>query len=407
MVPVKQPMKQPMKQGHQIDGRKDMDFGFSEEQEAVREAARRYAADRLAPAYATREAAGCVEQDLLAEMGRLGFIGADLPEEAGGHGLDCVTAGLITEAIAYGDFNVSYVPLLASLQGSILAAHASTEVARAVIPEICAGQSIVALGLTEPGGGSDAANLRLRARRDGTDFVLDGEKTSISFATQADRVILFARTGEPEDRAKGVSAFLVSLNQEGVSRTAFDDLGSAAVGRGSIFFDGVRVAADKMIGDEGQGFRQVMNGFDYSRALIGLQCLAAARASLDETWGYITERQAFGKPIAAYQGVTQPLAEAETLLEAARLVCYKTLWLRDQDLPHTAEAAMCKWWAPQLAFDVIHRCLITHGHLGYARDLPHQQRLRDVLGLQIGDGTEQIQKMIIAREKVGRVAVPY
>ncbi|MDP7604345.1 MAG: acyl-CoA dehydrogenase family protein, partial [Alphaproteobacteria bacterium] len=164
---------------------------------------------------------------------------------------------------------------------------------------------------------------------------------------------------------------------------------------------------ERRLGTEGDGFRQIMNGFDYSRALIGLQCIAAARASLDETWEYVQERQAFGQPIAKYQGVTQPLAEAETLLEAARLVCYKTLWLRDHGMPHTSEAAMCKWWAPQVAFDVIHRCLITHGHYGYAKDLPHQQRLRDVLGLQIGDGTEQIQKMIISREKIGRVAVPY
>ena len=138
-----------------------------------------------------------------------------------------------------------------------------------------------------------------------------------------------------------------------------------------------------------------------------MEVLAPAGASLEETWRYITERQAFGHPLARYQGVTEPLAEAETLLTAARLLCYRTLWLRDQGMPHTSEAAMCKWWAPKTAFQTIHRCLLTHGHSGYTMDLPHQQRLRDVMGLQIGDGTEQIQKMIIAREKIGRVAVPY
>ncbi|MFP5468853.1 MAG: acyl-CoA dehydrogenase family protein, partial [Alphaproteobacteria bacterium] len=127
----------------------------------------------------------------------------------------------------------------------------------------------------------------------------------------------------------------------------------------------------------------------------------------EETWKYVTERQAFGNPIAKYQGVTEPLAEAETLLTAAKLLCYKTLWLRDQGEQHTAEAAMCKWWAPKTAFDVIHNCIIINGHFAYSKDMPHQQRLRDVLGLQIGDGTPQIQKMIIAREKIGRVAVPY
>ena len=150
-----------------------------------------------------------------------------------------------------------------------------------------------------------------------------------------------------------------------------------------------------------------MGGFDFSRALIGLQCLAPAAASLAETWPYIVERKAFGSPLAKFEGVTFPLAEAETLLEAARLLCYKTLWLRDQDKPHTAEAAMCKWWGPKLAFEIIQSCLLSHGHAGYSTDSPHQQRMRDVLGLQIGAGTAQIMKMIIAREKVGRVAVPY
>lgn len=150
-----------------------------------------------------------------------------------------------------------------------------------------------------------------------------------------------------------------------------------------------------------------MQGFDYSRALIGLQCIAAARASLDETWKYVGERETFGRPLAQYQGVTFPLAEAETLLTAARLLCYQTLWLRDRELPHTAEAAMCKWWAPKTAVDVIHACLLTHGHAGYSKELPHQQRLRDVIGLEIGDGTAQIMKLIVAREKIGRIAVQY
>jgi cyclohexanecarboxyl-CoA dehydrogenase len=280
-------------------------------------------------------------------------------------------------------------------------------VAAEVVPKLCAGEELIALGLTEPGGGSDAANLVVKARREGDFYILDGEKTSCSMADQSQEIMVLARTGTADEKAHGITAFVARLDSPGVSTGRFEDMGTMVVGRGSVFFDGVRVPAERRLGAEGDGFRQIMNGFDYSRALIGLQCIAAARASLDETWEYVQQRQAFGQPIAKYQGVTQPLAEAETLLEAARLVCYKTLWLRDHDMPHTAEAAMCKWWAPQVAFDVIHRCLITHGHYGYAKDLPHQQRLRDVLGLQIGDGTEQIQKMIISREKIGRVAVPY
>jgi cyclohexanecarboxyl-CoA dehydrogenase len=384
-----------------------LDFAFTSDQEAIRDTAARFARERLAPGYRAREIDGKIDRALIREMGELGLIGADLPEELGAPGLDSVTTGIIIEEISRGDISVGYVQLLGSLMGSIVAAHARPEVADEIVPRICSGEAIVALGLTEPRGGSDAAHLQMKARADGDGYVLSGEKTSISMAEQADHILVLARTDENNPGAGGVSAFLAPLDAPGITCSSFDDVGSKAVGRGSVFFDNVKVPARLMVGTKGEGFRQVMQGFDYSRALIGLQCLAPAFASLEETWKYVTERVAFGNPLAKYQGVTEPLAEAQTLLEAARLLCYKTLWLRDNDLPHTAEAAMCKWWAPKTAFQVIHRCLLTHGHGGYSTDLPHQQRLRDVMGLQIGDGTEQIQKMIISREKVGRVAVPY
>ena len=236
---------------------------------------------------------------------------------------------------------------------------------------------------------------------------MNGEKASISAADQADDCLVAARTGEVSEGAGGVTAFLVDLHSPGVTRSAYNDLGSLAVGRGSIWFEDVQVPADRMVGAEGAGFSKVMQGFDYSRALIGLMCVGPAQASLDETWPYTLERQAFGRPIAEFQGVTFPLAEYETQLQAARLLCQKTLWLRDQGMEHTKEAAMCKWWAPKLATNTIQQCLLTHGHLGYSKDLPHQQRMRDVLGLQIGDGTAQVSKMIIARETVGRQSVQY
>jgi cyclohexanecarboxyl-CoA dehydrogenase len=237
--------------------------------------------------------------------------------------------------------------------------------------------------------------------RDGDSFVISGEKTSISLADQCDVAVVFARTGTDADGAKGISAFLIPMDLPGITRTAFDDVGTRAVGRGSIFFDGVRVPAENMLGEFNRGFIQVMQGFDYSRALIGLQCLGVARASLDEAWQYAKEREAFGEPIVRRQGVSFPLAEAETYYEALRLHCLRTLWLKDNKLPHTAEAAMCKWWGPKLACEVIHQCLLTHGHGGYAADYAFAQRYRDVLGLQIGDGTANIMKLIIAREKSG------
>ena len=385
-----------------------MEFGFSEEQEAIRDTARRFAADKLAPGYKAREESGVIDRDLVREMGALGLIAADMPEEFGGIGLDSVSAGIIIEEIAYADLSVAYIQLLGSLIGRILADHARPELAREWLPKIISGETLIALGLTEPRGGSDAANLQLVAAPDGKGgFILNGEKTSISLAEQADVSVIFARTGNADAGARGVSAFFVPLNGSGVTRTRFDDLGSAAVGRGSLFFDQVRVPGSALLGEEGGGFIQVMGGFDYSRALIGLQCLAPARASLDETWPHIAERKSFGRPLAQYQGVSFPLAEAEARYRSVRLLCYETLWRRDTGQPHTSEAAMVKWLGPKTAVDIIHQCLLTHGHAGYSRDLPHQQRLRDVIGLEIGDGTAQIMKLIIAREQIGRVAVQY
>lgn len=382
-----------------------MDFSLNSEQQALIESAARFARERLAPDYQAREKAERIEPEIIRELGDMGFLGAELPEASGGMGLDCVTSGLLLEQIAQGDFNVSYVNLLASLCGQIVATHGRSDAARGWLREVLAGNKAIAIALTEPGAGSDAARLKLKAVRDGSDFILSGEKTSISMATQADVAVVFARTGSDADGARGISAFLVPMDLPGVSRSTFDDIGTRPVGRGSIFFDGVRVPADMMLGDEGQGFVQVMQGFDYSRALIGLQCMGVARVSLDESWRYVQEREAFGKPISEFQGVSFPLAEAETMYEACRLLCLRTLWLKDQGLPHTAEAAMCKWWGPKLACEIIHQCLLTHGHGGYASDYDFGQRYRDVMGLQIGDGTANIMKMIIGRQKLAQYRI--
>ncbi|HIF17441.1 MAG TPA: cyclohexanecarboxyl-CoA dehydrogenase [Cycloclasticus sp.] len=384
-----------------------MDFLWTEEQLAIKESARRFAEEKLRPEYQANDDKHVFDRTMLKEMGELGLIGSELSEKYGGLGLGYVTAGLITEEISRADFNVAYVQILAGLNGGIIEKFAAPHLAQKWITKIISGEALVAIALTEPSVGSDAANLKLKAERKGDVFVLNGEKTSISAAAQADVAVVFARTGTPEEKARGVSAFLVELDNPNIERTHFDDLGESIVGRGSLFFDNVEVPAENMLGEEGLGFIQVMQGFDYSRALIGLQCLAAAKVSVEESWEQVRTREAFGKKISKFEGVSFPLAEAETFIEAASLLCYKTLWLRDQGKPHTAEAAMCKWWAPKVSFEIIHNCLLAHGHGGYSKDYPIQQRLRDVLGLQIGDGTAQIQKIVIAREKIGRDGVPY
>ena len=384
-----------------------MQFQPTEDQQAFRETAQRFAREKLLESYQKRAAEHVMDRALVTEMGSLGLIGADLPEKFGGLGESSVTAGLIVEEIARADFNVSYIQLLGSLMGGMVAKHASPEIAKEWMARVTAGEAVIGLGLTEPRGGSDAANLQLRATKSGNGWRLNGEKTSMSFAAQADAAVVFARTGDPEGGSRGVSAFFVDLNEKGIKRTHFNDIGTKPVGRGSVFFDDVFIPSQCLMAEQDRAFGTIMAGFDYSRALIGLQCLGAAQASVDETWAYVQEREAFGAPLAQYQGVSFPLAEAETQLTMMRQLCYYTLDLRDRGLPHTKEAAMCKWYVPKTACEIIHQCLILHGHYGYTTDLPHHQRYNDVLGLQIGDGTAQIQKLVIAREKVGRIALQY
>lgn len=377
----------------------------TEDLDQIRDLARRFAQEKVAPGYLARERAGRFDMGLVREMGSLGLIAPELPEESGGMGADYLTSGVIIEEIGKADFTFGYVPLLASLNGHILATFAQPHVAAEWLPKLTAGELMLAIALTEPKGGSDAANLALKMERVGDHYILNGEKTSISANQIAKGVITFARTGRPEDRARGVSAVLVPLDLPGITTSKFSNMGQNSVGHGSIWFDNVKVPADHLLGEEGRGFGQVMQGFDFSRSLIGLQALGAARASLDETWAYIGERRAFGKPLAAFQGVTHQLADFDTKVEAARLMSLNALWLKDRGLPHTAEAAMTKWWPPLLAYEAIHACLLIHGHAGYSDTLPFQQRLRDVLGLQIGDGTAHIMKNIIARERAGKEAV--
>lgn len=372
---------------------------------ALAEHTQRFAQARIAPGFQARDKTRVLDRPLMREMGEMGLIAPELPEVYGGQGMGRLAAGVIHEAIARADLSMSYVNLLASLNGQILAEHGKPEVVTPWLEKLTRGETLLAIALTEPRGGSDAANLRMRADFDGAHYVLNGEKTSISAADQADAAVVFARTGEVSELARGISAFFVPLDLPGVTRQRFDCHGQRAIGRGSLFFENVRIPADHVLGTPGEGFVQVMQGFDFSRALIGLQVLAVARAALDETWEYVAQREAFGKPLSAFQGVSHPLADFDTQVEAARLLCLQTLWLKDRGLPHSAEAAMCKWWGPKLAYDTIHQCLLMFGHGGYDRGVM-EQRLRDVLGFQIGDGTAQIMKTIIARIRAGRQAVP-
>ncbi len=383
-----------------------MDFAFTPEQEELVRTLRAFARRELAPRSAHWDKTGEFPWDAWRQMGELGLFGLRTAAEYGGQEADLVTTGLAIEEVARGDFACTYGLQLAALAGEIIGKNGTEEVRRRWLPPMVRGESVIAIALTEPTVGSDAANLACRALREGDEYVLTGEKSGISLGMVADAAMVFAKT-DPAAKARGVTAFLVPLDLPGVSRQRLTDMGTRAVGRAVLSFDHVRIPTSHRLGPEGAGFYQVMRGFDFNRVLIALACLGVAQVSLEETMAYVKERRAFGRPLAQFEGVSFPIAEAATHIEACRLLCYRALWQADRGRPHTKESAMVKWWGPRLAVEVIHQCLLLHGHYGYTDELPFEQRLRDVIGLEIGDGTAEVMKVIVARELMGREALPY
>jgi cyclohexanecarboxyl-CoA dehydrogenase len=383
-----------------------MDFAFTSEQEEMVRTLRAFARKELAPRSRDWDKTGDFPWDAWRQMGELGLLGFRHPAEFGGGDIDLVSMGIAMEEIARGDFSATYGIQLAGLAGQILGKNGSDEVKARWLPSTARGETVIALALTEPGVGSDAANLACRAVQEGDGYVLTGEKSGISLAMAAQAAIVFART-DADSKARGVTAFLVPLNLPGVAKSPLKDLGTRAVGRAVLSFDHVAIPSSHRVGAEGTGFYQVMQGFDYNRVLIALACLGVAQISLEETMTYVKERRAFGRALATFEGVSFPIAEAATHIDAARWLCYRALWLADRGLPHTKESAMVKWWGPKLSVDTIHECLLLHGHYGYTEELPFEQRLRDVIGLEVGDGTAQIMKVVVARELMGRETLPY
>jgi cyclohexanecarboxyl-CoA dehydrogenase len=381
-----------------------MDFALEDEQRAFRDAVAAFARDRLAGDYAGADRRGSFREGLVGEMARLGLIGLRIPAEHGGQGADALSTGIAAEEVARADLNAAYLILLPALVAEVLTGAADERQRERWLPAIAAGETLPCFCLTEPEHGSDAASLGMRAEREGAGWRLTGEKTSISLGMSARTALVFARTGGPG--ARGISAFYLELDDRYVRRAPFSDLGERAIGRASLAFDGHPVGAEQLVGGEGEGFVRCMRGFDYSRALIALMCLACAQQSLEEAVAYARERRAFGQPISRQQEVAFPLVELATQLRAARWLCYEALWRRDRGLEHAFEANAAKWWGPRLAVEVCHQALLTFGHAAYSDELPQAQRLRDVIGLEIGDGTAQIAKLVAARQLFGREFSP-
>lgn len=378
-----------------------LNFEFTDEQEQFRKILRVFAKEELLPNYTKWDREGITPRHLWKKFGELGVTGLRIPEEYGGVGADCVTTGIAAEEIGRGDFNLTYAVMLNGLIGEILSQHASDELKNEWLPQIASGEKIVGIAITEPSAGTDAGGIKSTAVRDGDEFILNGEKSGISVATCGDAFIVFAKT-DPAQGNRGISAFLVPATASGFEAKGYEDMGNIPIGRGSLYMHDLRIPVSNLIGQENKGFAQVMNGFDLSRLLIGLQCVGAAMQSIDETIEHVKIRHSFGKPLATYQAVSFPIVTHYTQLELIKWQAYRGLWLRDNGKKHSKEASSVKWLGPKYSVEAIHECLLLNGHYAYTKEMPLEQRLRDVIGLEIGDGTAQANQMVIAKDIIGK-----
>lgn len=369
----------------------------------LRATIRRLAEQRLRPEFLRWRTEPYPHERIL-ELGELGVLGIRVPVEHGGGDGSFVELGIINEELGRGDVSVAYFPQLAAISAELLK-RADVGLQQRWLPPLASGEAVIAYGLTEPTTGSDAAAIRLHMRRDGSDWVLNGEKASITFAGLAAAAVIFARSGG--EGARGVSAVLVPLDLPGVTRQVYPSSSTPLTQRGSLHFDEVRVPADHQIGVEGAGFVSAMQALDFNRALIGLAVMGAALQSLDETMAYAKTRTTFGQPLAKREAVAFGIAEHLGSLRAARALAYETLGMADAGVPYVSEGAMVKWLGPKLSVEAIHRCILLHGWMGFSDELPFEARLHDVMSLEVGDGTAEIMKGIVAREAMGREYVAY
>lgn len=371
-----------------------IDFSFTEEQEMYRAAVRRFAREEVAPRRREWDRERKYPWPLVHRFVEL---------ELGDPEMDNVTRGILTEEISYADFNCADAMLRTTLPFALdYLPGVPEDVAKPYTEGLRLGQKLIAYCFTEPGGGSDMAAFTTNAIKDGDEWVVNGCKNSISWAN-ADAYVVTCHTAGKEAGVWALSNIFIPATTPGVSPPQiWDDIGTRGTPRGVVYFDDVRVPLNYMVGEEGRGYQLVAELFDTNRAFIGLKCIGPAQASVDEACEYAKQRTAMGRPLASFQAISFTLAEAQTILEAARLLCYKTLWVADRGERHTVHGAMCKWWVPEVTMEIVRKCLLIHGHYGYTTDLPFEQRMRDILGWQIGDGTAEVSKLIVARSMIGR-----
>lgn len=381
------------------------EFGFNEDHELLRQTAERFAVQELAPGAKERGTENRMPDWYIKKIADMGFLGMTAKKKYGGQEMDMMSVGVVVEEFAKADIIAPHV-MMTPTQFSILLEAGTEEQREQLIPPLIRGEAIYALGLTEPSCGTDAAAIRLTAVRDGDSYILNGEKAPATRAMQGTGIFVWAKT-DPKAGARGVSCIYVPFDTPGVSRFELPYAGVIPLNCASVFFDSVRVPVTNRIGEEGKGFYMVMERFDVIRVLLCLVAIGQAQVSLNEIIEHAKQRTAFGQPIGKFEAVSFKIAEWATRLEAARLMCYRTLWMCDHGIRHSKETAMCKSYIPKLAFDCIHDCILVMGHAGYSKEFPLSQRMLNVMGWEIGDGTAEAQKLIIVRELMGREFLPY
>lgn len=378
-----------------------MDLTLSAEQAAVRQLAAEFADRELLPHAAAWDRRESVDPAILGMLGDLGFLGLTIAETDGGSGGDHLAYCLVLEELGRGDSAVrGIVSVSLGLVAKSIAAHGSAEQRAEWLPRLCAGSALGCFALTEPDSGSDAAALRTRAVRDGTDWLLTGTKTFITNGTTADVALVFARTGGPGHR--GITAFLVPTDSPGLTRREIHGkLGLRGQATGELGFDEVRVPDTARLGAEGAGFRLALATLAKGRMSVAAGCVGIAQGCLDAAVGYAGQRTQFGKPIAGHQLVQQLLAAIAVDTAAARLLVWQVADLIDRGQPFATEASMAKLFASEAAVRAANNAVQVFGGYGYIDEYPVGKYLRDARVATLYEGTSQIQQLLIGRALTG------
>ena len=375
-----------------------MDFALNEDQVAIQDAARSFAEGQLAPFSAEWDEKKHFPIDTLRQAAELGFAGIYVNEDVGGSGLSRLDASIIFEALSYGDVPTAAYLTIHNMASWMIDRFGSDELRQRYLPRLTTMQLIASYCLTEPGSGSDAANMRTTARLDGDHYVLNGGKAFISGGGVSDVYVVMARTGG--DGAKGVSAFVVEKGMPGLSFGANErKMGWNAQPTAQVNFDECRVPVANRIGQEGEGFRFAMMGLDGGRLNIASCSLGGAQFALDTAKAYMETRNQFGRPLKDFQALQFKLADMATELEAARLMVRRAAHALDNKHPEATKlCAMAKRFATDAGFQVANDALQLHGGYGYLQDYPLERIVRDLRVHQILEGTNEIMRVIIARE---------